>query len=59
MELARLNAKCQLTLPVEVREKIGVKAGEQVVFIEEHGRIFVENAARLTLLPKDNSEKEG
>lgn len=55
MELARLNVKCQLTLPLEIRRKIGVKAGDQVVFVEENGRVFIENAARLTLSPKEDS----
>lgn len=55
MELARLNVKCQLTLPLEIRRVIGVKAGDQVVFIEENGRVFIENAARLTLLAKEES----
>lgn len=55
MELARLNVKCQLTLPLEIRRIIGVKAGDQVVFIEEKGRVFIENAARLTLSAKEDS----
>ena len=55
MELARLNVKCQLTLPLEIRRVIGVKAGDQVVFIEENGRVFIENAARLTLSAKEDS----
>ena len=44
MELARLTSRCQLTLPRAVRQKLGVKEGDKVVFLEENGRIFIENA---------------
>ena len=32
MELAKLTSRCQLTLPREVRQKLGVKEGDKVVF---------------------------
>lgn len=34
MELAKLTSRCQLTLPREIRQKLGVKEGDKVVFIE-------------------------
>ncbi|WP_300908568.1 AbrB/MazE/SpoVT family DNA-binding domain-containing protein [uncultured Desulfovibrio sp.] len=55
MELAKLTSRCQLTLPREVRQKLGVKEGDKVVFLEENGRIFIENAEKLKLAPNEHS----
>ena len=55
MELAKLTSRCQLTLPREIRQKLGVKEGDKVVFIEENGRIFIENAEKLKFAPAEPS----
>ncbi|WP_302441189.1 AbrB/MazE/SpoVT family DNA-binding domain-containing protein [Bilophila wadsworthia] len=55
MELAKLTSRCQLTLPREIRQKLGVKEGDKVVFIEENGRIFIENAEKLRFAPDEHS----
>ncbi|MDM8215384.1 AbrB/MazE/SpoVT family DNA-binding domain-containing protein [Desulfovibrio piger] len=55
MELAKLTSRCQLTLPREIRQKLGVKEGDKVVFIEENGRIFIENAEKLKFAPDEHS----
>ena len=55
MELAKLTSRCQLTLPREVRQKLGVKEGDKVVFLEENGRIFIENAEKLKFTPDEHS----
>lgn len=55
MELAKLTSRCQLTLPREIRQKLGVKEGDKVVFIEENGRIFIENAEKLRVAPDEHS----
>ena len=44
MELAKLTTKGQITIPIEIRKKLNVGAGDKVVFLEENGRIFIENA---------------
>ena len=49
MELAKITAKGQITLPLEIRKKLGVKDGDKVVFLEQDGRIIVENSAMLAL----------
>ena len=49
MELAKITLRGQITIPVEIRKKLGVKDGDKVVFIEENGRIIVENSVRLAL----------
>lgn len=49
MELAKITMRGQITIPVEIRRKLGVKDGDKVIFIEENGRIIMENAAMIAL----------
>lgn len=49
MELAKITTRGQITIPVEIRKKLGVKNGDKVIFIEENGRIIIENAAMVAL----------
>jgi antitoxin PrlF len=43
MPSAAITSKSQITLPKEVREKLGVKSGDRVAFREDSdGRIVVE-----------------
>ncbi len=48
MELARISSKGQVTIPKEIREKLNLKKGSKLAFIEEGGRVFIENEALLT-----------
>ena len=43
---ARVTSKAQITLPKKVKELIGVREGEYVLFFREGNRIFLE-AGRL------------
>jgi len=47
MELAKITTRGQICLPIAIRRKLRVKEGDKVVFLEENGRIIMENAARL------------
>jgi len=49
MELAKITLRGQITIPVEIRKKLGVKDGDKVVFLEENGRIIMENSVRIAL----------
>ena len=49
MELTKITLRGQITIPAEIRKKLGVKDGDKVVFIEENGRIVMENSVRLAL----------
>jgi AbrB family looped-hinge helix DNA binding protein len=49
MELAKITLRGQITIPVEIRKKLGVKDGDKVIFIEENGRIVMENSVRVAL----------
>lgn len=45
MELAKVTSKGQITIPVNIRRKLGVKEGDKVLFVEEGGKIYILNAS--------------
>ena len=45
MELAKVTSKGQITIPVDIRRKLGVKEGDKVLFVEDRGRIYVMNSS--------------
>jgi AbrB family looped-hinge helix DNA binding protein len=47
MEVAKITSRGQITIPIDIRKKLGVKEGDKVVFIEDGGRIVVANAAKI------------
>ena len=49
MELAKITAKGQITIPVQVRKMLGVKDGDKVVFWNEGNKIIIGNSTRLAL----------
>jgi AbrB family looped-hinge helix DNA binding protein len=57
MELAKITLRGQITIPVGIRKKLGVKDGDKVVFIEENGRIIMENSVMLALKDVQNAFK--
>lgn len=50
MELAKVTAKGQITLPVGIRKKLGVKQGDKVLFLEEGNRIVLINSSLAALV---------
>ena len=49
MELAKVTSKGQVTIPVEIRKKLGIKNGDKVLFIEDAGRIYMMNSSKEAL----------
>jgi AbrB family looped-hinge helix DNA binding protein len=47
MEIAKITSRGQITIPMDIRKKLGVREGDKVVFLEDQGRIFVANAAKI------------
>ena len=45
MELAKVTSKGQVTIPVEIRKKLGIKNGDKVLFMEEAGRVYMMNSS--------------
>ncbi len=44
-DVSRVTSKGQVTIPVEMRRKLGLKEGDKVVFFDEGDRIVIANAA--------------
>jgi AbrB family looped-hinge helix DNA binding protein len=55
MELAKITLRGQITIPAEIRKKLGVKDGDKVVFLEENGRIVMENSVKVALRDVQNA----
>ncbi|MCL2633171.1 MAG: AbrB/MazE/SpoVT family DNA-binding domain-containing protein [Oscillospiraceae bacterium] len=47
MEVAKITSRGQITIPIDIRKKLGVREGDKVVFIEDAGRIVVANATKI------------
>ena len=60
MATAAVTSKGQITIPVEVRKKLGIKPGDRVRFIEgEHGEYILRAEDRLDHGHEGLSELDG
>ena len=50
MELAKITTKGQITIPIYIRKKLNLKDGDKVIFLEENGRVVMENSTKIALL---------
>jgi len=51
MNLAKISANGQITVPVEIRRKLMLKEGDKVLFIErDNGEIIINNASATAIL---------
>ena len=41
-EYAAVNAKGQVVIPADIRNRFDIKRGTRVAFIEEQGRLFIQ-----------------
>lgn len=44
MELAKVTSKGQITIPAEIRRKMGLKTGDKVLFVEDGEKVIMINA---------------
>ncbi|MGI5172292.1 AbrB/MazE/SpoVT family DNA-binding domain-containing protein [Treponema sp. HNW] len=49
MELAKVTSKGQITIPLTIRNLLGLKTGDKVFFEESRGKIYITNASQITL----------
>lgn len=49
VEGAKVMSKGQITLPKDIREKLGVEAGDRLVLIWDNGQVVLMNAAVFAL----------
>lgn len=45
MELAKVTSKGQVTIPIEICKKLGIKNGDKILFVEESGRVYMMNSS--------------
>lgn len=51
MNLAKISANGQVTVPIEIRRKLKLKEGDKILFIErENGEIVINNASATAIL---------
>lgn len=50
MNLAKISANGQITVPVEIRRLLGLKSGDKILFLEKQdGEIVVSNASAMAI----------
>ena len=50
MNLAKISANGQITVPVEIRRKLGLKSGDKILFLQkQNGEIVVSNASAVAI----------
>jgi AbrB family looped-hinge helix DNA binding protein len=49
MEIARITSKGQITIPIDIRKKMKLKDGDKIIFLEQDGRYYFENAALVAI----------
>jgi len=47
MEIAKITSRGQITIPIDIRKKLGLKEGDKVVFVEDGDRIVFANATKI------------
>ena len=49
MELAKITAKGQITLPINIRKILNLKEGDKVAFVEKDGYYVIVNPVSLAI----------
>jgi AbrB family looped-hinge helix DNA binding protein len=47
MDLAKISVKGQVTIPIGIRRKLGLKEGDKVVFLEKDDNVIILNSNKL------------
>ncbi len=45
MDLAKVTSKGQVTIPIEIRRKLGIKNGDKILFVEEGVKVYIMNSS--------------
>ena len=45
MDVSKVTSKGQITIPIDIRRRLGVKEGDKILFIEEQGKIVMMNSS--------------
>ncbi len=50
MNLAKISANGQITVPIEIRKSLGLKNGDKILFLKrQNGDIVIENSSNLAI----------
>jgi AbrB family looped-hinge helix DNA binding protein len=49
MELAKIQPNGQIIIPIDVRKKMNLKTGDNILFFEENGKFFLQNSNSVVL----------
>lgn len=49
MELAKVTTKGQVTIPIAIRKRLGIKEGDKLLFIEKPDGVVVVNPTMMAL----------
>lgn len=59
LNLAKVSANGQVTVPIEIRRKLNLKEGDKILFIErENGEIIINNASATAILKAQKAFEE-
>jgi len=47
MEIAKITSRGQITIPIDIRKKLGLKDGDKVIFVEDGDKIVFANATKI------------
>lgn len=50
MNLAKVSANGQVTVPIEIRRKLRLREGDKLLFIEREGEIVINNASAAAIV---------
>lgn len=50
MELAKVTSKGQITIPVAIRNALGIREGDKILFMEDGDKVILTNASTNALL---------
>jgi len=51
MNLAKVSANGQVTVPVEIRRKLNLKKGDKIIFFErKNGEVVINNASATAII---------
>lgn len=50
MNLAKVSANGQVTVPIEIRKRLQLKEGDKLLFIEKDGQVVIDNASATAIL---------
>lgn len=49
MYLATISTNGQITVPIDIRNKLGLRAGDKMLFVKQGNQVIVSNASELAL----------